>query len=382
MRVGFRDLTLLSEKTFKRRILCLFFLIGIVLLFQPAQAADLRSAEQLLKGMTVDQKIGQVLMVGFNGTTLSAPMRKLLTDIPAGGFILFRHNLYKDRETTKALTRDLENLLKNNPPFIPPFVAVDLEGGVLKRFPKDIIDFPSTRHFGETNDPEYVEMECRKAARLLKDMGINMNLAPVLEPCSAVMTTRAFGCDVDKVAQMGVRFIRGFQSEGIIATGKHFPGNAGVDQHKQLGSIDDSLDELRKKRFPAYEAAVKEGVAAVMISHVYLSAVDPAASATLSRKVIEDVLRKELKFKGVVVSDDLLCASEKGMVLAPLGPIPEMAVRAFSAGVDILLVSDANYARRIHGQFREALHSGLISEERLDQSVLRILRLKDKFNIP
>lgn len=371
----------MTGMNFTRRLICPPFLLGLLLLLQPAQAADRQPAELILKGMSIDQKIGQVLMVGFNGTTLSSPMRKLLGEIPAGGFILFRHNLYKDRDTTKSLIRELDNLLKSHPPYIPPFVATDLEGGVLKRFPKDVIDFPAAHHFGQMNDPEYVETECIKAARLLKELGINMNLAPVLESCSSVMTTRAFGCEIEKVARMGVSFIRGFQSQRIIATGKHFPGNAGVDQHKQLASIDDSLEELRRKRFPAYEAAVKEGVAAVMISHVYLSVVDPVAPATLSRKVIEGVLRTDLKFHGVVLSDDLLCAGEKGMVLASLGSIPEMAVRAFLAGVDILLVSDANYTRRIHRQFRDALHSGLISEARLDESVSRILRLKEKFHI-
>lgn len=342
---------------------------------------ETRSVKETIQEMTIDQKVAQLIMVGFNGTTLSAPMQKLLKDIPVGGIILFRHNLYKGKKFIKELTEEIQVLLKKQPPCVPAFIAVDLEGGIIKRFTTDVIAFPSARNLGDRNDLALVESECIKAARILSALGINMNLAPVLEPCGPVMKTRVFGCDIQKVAEMGVHFTSGFQSQGVIATGKHFPGNGGVDQHQALGRIDLGISEFKINRLPAYDAAIKAGIGAIMTSHVYFSAIDDSAPVPLSKLVVTEFLKKQLKFGGVVISDDLLCASKKGVVLAQFGTVPENAVRAVQSGVDVIMLSDANYARTVYCQIKNALVSGIISKNRLDDSVMRILSLKRKFNI-
>lgn len=336
---------------------------------------------ETLRKMTIDQKLGQLLMVGFHGTSLSAPMQKILLEIPVGGFILFRHNLYQGKESTRALTEQIQGLQKKRPPHVPSLIAVDLEGGIIKRFPKGLLDFPSARYMGDSYEPALVEAECIKAAQLLASLGINMNLAPVLEPCSTVMTTRSFSCDIQRVSEIGVRFTQGFQSQGVVATGKHFPGNAAVDQHRALGRIHLSPEDFKANRLTAYEAAIKAGIGAIMTSHVYLSAVDDSAPATLSEKVVTGLLKNELGFSGIVIADDLLCSSEKGVVLAPLGSVPQNAVRAIQAGVDMVMLSDANYTRSVHGGIKKALLAGEISSQRLDDAVRRILAVKRKFGI-
>lgn len=362
-------------------MLSVVFSCIIVALPSKGSTADSRSVQQILKAMSLEQKVAQLLMVGFNGSILSDPMRRFLKDIPCGGVILYRHNLYKGPEAIQRLCLQIQNLAQLSYPSVPLLIATDLEGGVVKRIGREYLDFPSARKMGEIKDPHKVEDICSSAGVKLRDLGINMNLAPVLEPCGPIMRSRVFSCSIDDVKTVGVHFIRGFHAGRVIATGKHFPGNVEKDHNNNLGRIPGNIAELEKGLFIPFRAAIDEGVGAIMTSHVYITDVDGKVPATLSPKVIDGILRGKLGFEGVVISDDLLVASKKGRVLASLCTVPESAVMAVMAGVDILMLSDAGHARRVHTKIMDALSSKLISEQRLDNSVRRILELKRRFQI-
>lgn len=340
-----------------------------------------RTTAEILSSMSLDDKIAQLMMLGFNGTRLSEPFRQYISKRAVGGFILFRHNLHTGEESTRKLTRDIQGVLKEQSSHVPALIAVDLEGGVLKRFPEEVLSFPSARQLGMINNPLEVDTICAQAARKIHSMGINMNLAPVLEPCGPVMKTRVFDCSVERVAETGSRFIRGFQTNGVIATAKHFPGNAGVDPHKRLGKIEGGLSELEQTIFPPFRRSIREGVGVIMVSHVYLSNVDEEAPATLSRKVIGGVLRERLGFDGVILTDDLLCSSSQGRVLEFLCSVPESGIRAIQAGADMVMLSDAGFAPAVHSAIRDAVITRRISERQIDASAGRILTLKERFKL-
>lgn len=359
-----------------RSIIAALSFLAALSLSAAGNAADApKTIPEIVASMSLDDKIARRMMLGFNGTELAAPFRRYIEKYPAGGFILFRHNLHKGEESVRGLTGDIQSAMKRQGARLPALIAVDLEGGVLKRFSENVLKFPSARQLGMVEDDAEAEAICAGAARKLRSMGITMNLAPVLEPCGPVMKTRVFDCSLDKVAKTGSIFIRGFQRNGVIATAKHFPGNAGVDPHKRLGRIGGSLADLDKTIFVPFRRAIREGVGAIMVSHVYLSAVDDAIPAALSKKVIGGVLRERLGFEGVVITDDLLCSSSEGRVLAPLSSVPESAVLAILAGADMVMLSDAGFAPSVHRALREAAVAGRISEKEMDAGVHRILAL-------
>jgi beta-N-acetylhexosaminidase len=369
----------MKGESFKSLIWGAFFLLVVC---APGNAAEQpRTTTAILSSMSLDDKIAQLMMLGFNGTKMSEPFRQYISKRAVGGFILFRHNLHTGKESTRKLTGDIQRIMKAQSSHLPALIAVDLEGGVLKRFPEEVLSFPSARQLGTIDDRSEVERICAQAARKIHSMGINMNLAPVLEPCGPVMKTRVFDCSVEKVMETGSLFIRGFQMNGVIATAKHFPGNAGVDPHNRLGKMEGNLSDLERTIFPSFRRAIQEGVGAMMVSHVYLSNVDAEEPSSLSKKVIGGVLRERLGFDGVVLTDDLLCAGSQGRVLESLFSVPESGIRAILAGADMIMLSDAGFAPAVHSAIREAVVTHRISERQVDVSVGRILTLKERFNV-
>lgn len=331
--------------------------------------------------MSLDDRIAQRMMLGFNGTMLPSPFRRYIETHAVGGFILFRHNLHRGADSIGKLTAALQTAFLKQPTHLPALIAVDLEGGIIKRFPPDVLQFPSARRLGTIDDPGEVREICTHAARKIYSLGINMNLAPVLEPCGRVMQTRVFDCSVEKIAETGSIFIQCFQNEGVVCAAKHFPGNAGVDPDKRLGRMEGSLADYEKTNFLPFRRAIREGVGAIMVSHVYLDDVDPEMPATLSEKVMDGLLRQGMGFDGVIITDDLLASSSRGRVLESVCSVPESAIRAILAGADIIMLSDAGFAPAVQKAIREAVVAKRISEGRLNAGVERILKLKARFNI-
>ena len=336
---------------------------------------------EAVAAMSLDDRIAQRMMLGFNGTTLSSPFRQYIEKHAVGGFILFRHNLHRGADSIGKLTADIQAASMKRATDFPALIAVDLEGGIIKRFPPDVLHFPSARQLGMINNPGEVRAIYAQTARKIHSLGINMNLAPVLEPCGRVMQTRVFDCVVERIAETGSIFIQSFQNEGVVCTAKHFPGNAGVDPDKQLGRMEGSLADYKKTIFLPFRRAIQESVGAIMVSHVYLADVDEEMPATLSEKVMEGLLRQDMGFDGVIITDDLLASSSRGRVLEPLCSVPESVIRAILSGADIIMLSDAGFAPAVHGAIREAVIAKRISEGQLNAGVERILKLKARFKM-
>lgn len=343
---------------------------------EPMESSD--PLEELLARMTVEEKVGQLLIAGIEGTEPGPDAEAAISAAQAGGIILFRSNVESVAQLT-ALTNRLKELNQNNP--VPLLLCVDEEGGVVSRMPRELVHLPNMAEFGKTGDPALTYAVGRALADLCRNQGINMNFAPVLDvwsnPQNTVIGPRAFGSDPETVISMGLPVMQGLRDYGVIPVIKHFPGHGDtlVDSHKALPVVEKSLDELWELELKPFAAAIADGAEVVMAAHILELGIDPDLPASLSPKVVDGLLRKEMGFDGVVCTDDLTMGAISGR-----WGMGEAAVLAVEAGCDLLLVCHGGdnlaQARQV---LLDAVGSGRISQERLDESLRRILTLKDAY---
>jgi beta-N-acetylhexosaminidase len=337
------------------------------------------TVDGLLAQMSLEDKVGQMLMVGIPGPSLDAAAYHAIAELRAGGVTLLAPNA-EDPEQLAALLGQLQSEAR-----LPLFVAINHEGGSIVRVERGVTAFPSAMALGATADPRLAyEVGCLGAIEL-SAMGVNMNLAPVLdvnsEPENPVIGWRSFGADPALVAELGSQFIRGTQAAGVIAVAKHFPGHGGVsvDSHLALPVLTSPAPALWDVELVPFRRAIEAGVDAIMSAHLAVPALtgDAGLPATLSQAVMSDLLRGELGFDGLVITDDL---DMKG--ITSLMSQAEAAVRAIEAGSDMVMImragrnQDAAYAALL-----AAAQSGRLSAERIDASVRRILALKLKYGL-
>jgi len=340
--------------------------------------------------MSVEEKIGQLFLVYFVGPTLSDDLRQMINDYHVGGILFFRvsDNIQSlnqvaqliDQAQTQATTHGAK---------IPLFVGIDHEGGTVMRLRNEATLFPSNMAVGATwNYANAAEM-ARVSAQELKALGINMNLAPVVDvnnnPANPVIGIRSFGSSPQEVTKFGQAMIESYQSNGIIATAKHFPGHGdtSIDSHFGLPIISYDEAHLEQIELQPFRQAIQSNIAAIMTAHVLLPTYEPSSDlpATLSSNVLEGLLRQKMGFKGLIVTDSL------GMgALTQQYRIEESAVRAFQAGADVLAFGPDSQngsmeQRLAHQKLLDLVNSGQISTERLDQSVRRILVAKANGNV-
>ena len=281
--------------------------------------------------MTLREQIGQLFMIGFTGTTVTKDLASFLTASKPGGVIFFRRNL----ESVQQIV-DLTNGLQKLSPAQPLLIAIDQEGGRVSRLPAEFTIFPPCGQLGQCNSSELAYSAAATIAKELRAVGINMNMAPVLDvnsnPDNPVIGDRAFGAAPELVGEMGSATIGGLQDNMVVACGKHFPGHGdtATDSHKELPVVDAGLQRLRDTEFPPFQQAIRYGVASLMTAHVLYRALDPEAPATLSSAVIQRLLREEFRYEGVVFTDDL----EMHAIIDHDG-IGEAAVRSFVAGCPV-----------------------------------------------
>lgn len=336
--------------------------------------------EERIANMTLDEKIGQLMMVGVDGEKFSNDMNDLIQKEKVGGIILLPKNI-SSAEQTVQLLNDLKNANEVND--IPLFLSVDEEGGTISRLPNEFDGLPTTREIGAMNDPDFSYEVGQFLAEQVKSFGYNMNMAPVLDvdsnPDNPVIGDRSFGSDAKIVANLGIETMKGMQEGKVISVVKHFPGHGdtSVDSHSSLPILDAGLERLRSLELIPFKKAIEEGADAVMTAHILFPKIDSAHPATLSHKVITGILRDELQFDGVVITDDLTMGAIRTSYSAG-----QAAVRAFLAGHDILLICHEydNYYMAIQAM-KEAVTSGRITEEQVDESVKRILKLKEKYKL-
>lgn len=329
--------------------------------------------------MTLREQIGQLFMMGFTGTTLGAELASFMKAYTPGGVILFRRNL----ESVQQIV-DLTNGLQKLSPGSPLLIAIDQEGGRVSRLPAEFTIFPPCAQLGQCNSSELAYSAAATIAKELRAVGINMNMAPVLDvnsnPENPVIGDRAFGANPELVTELGQATIGGLQDNMVVACGKHFPGHGdtSTDSHKELPVVDAGLQRLRDTEFPPFQQAIRFGVASLMTAHVLYRVLDPDAPATLSPAVIQRLLREEFRYDGVVFTDDL----EMHAIIDHDG-IGEAAVRAFVAGCDVLLICrDQDRVQTAMEAMERAVRDGRITQERVAQSLTRVARLKSRYLYP
>lgn len=336
-----------------------------------------------MQGLTLQQKIGQMLMFGWQGSTESENYtmcehaRVLIEDFHIGGLCLFGRNI-KTPEQVAETINEMQALSE-----IPLFMSVDQEGGMVARFKEPFAVFPGNMALGATGSADYSRRVAEAIGQQLLAMGVNMNLAPSVDvnvnPDNPIIGVRSFGESPEAVAELGVAAIGGYQSAGILSCAKHFPGHGdtSTDTHLALPMIPYDRKRLDEVELVPFRAAAEAGVAAIMTTHIIFPALDAEYPATLSEKILKGLLRDEIGYDGLLLTD---CLEMKA--IADNFGIEKAAVLAVRAGADILLSSHTlEFQVQLRNALVKAVESGIISEERIDQSVERILAVKKKYEL-
>ncbi|MFQ5881644.1 MAG: beta-N-acetylhexosaminidase [Candidatus Methylomirabilales bacterium] len=323
--------------------------------------------------MTLKEKIGQLCLFGFDGLTPSSTLRGFLQEWGLGGVILSGSNL-KSPPQILELTRRLQELTAG--PSL--FIAVDQEGGRVSRLKPPFTPFPPPARLGALRSEELARRVGGVIGRELGAVGINLNFAPVLDvhtnPENPIIGDRAFASDPDVVARLGIAFFQGLQVEGVLATGKHFPGHgdASTDSHLELPVVNQPVDRLERVELHPFHRAIEAGLSMLMTAHVLYPTLDPDLPATLSPVILTRLLRSTMGFQEIIVSDDLSMQA-----IAGRWPVEEAACRFFEAGGDLLLmVQDASAQQQILDGLMHAVQSRRFPEARIEASVNRVLRVK------
>ncbi|RKP55626.1 beta-N-acetylhexosaminidase [Cohnella endophytica] len=333
-----------------------------------------------IKAMTLEQKIGQMLLVGVEGTSIDDSAKKMLTEQFVGGVIFYKNN-FSDLEGSVRFVNDLKKANFSNP--APLFISVDQEGGKVSRLPKEFVAMPDAAKVGKTGKPELAEQMGALLAQQLKLVGFNVDFAPVLDinsnPKNPVIGTRSFGNKADLVTKMGIAEMNGLRDGGTVAVVKHFPGHGdtSVDSHLDLPVVNKTTEQLKKLEWIPFQAAIDDKADAVMVAHILFPKIDPNAPASFSKKIIGDQLRGTLGYDGVVITDDMTMGA-----IADHYGIADSAVKSIEAGSDIILVAHGyDTEKKVYDKLLQAVKSGQIDESRIDQSVRRILALKNKYRL-
>jgi beta-N-acetylhexosaminidase len=327
----------------------------------------------LYQNFSAAQKVGQRLMVGFDGLSLNDTLKHCIGQIKVGGLILFARNIDAPDQIQK-LCADCQAYARQcgQPPL---FIAIDQEGGVVSRLKPPFTQFAGNPHMKSTDDA--VEFS-RTTARELKQIGVNMNMAPVLDVLPpdgpSVMQNRAFGNDPVHVSRMGNAVIRHLQMQKIMAVAKHFPGigRTVLDSHEDLPDLDTDARALTEYDGLPFQAALAAGVAGIMLSHIRYRALDPCWPASLSPAIAEGILRRRMAYQGLVITDDL----DMGAIVKH-HPLPIIVRQCLEACVDILLICHAG--PKIQEAFDLILDlrgSGTEILRKEEESLRRILHFK------
>ena len=327
--------------------------------------------------MSVRDMVGQMFVVSVGGTRPDYYIEKMVRKRNIGGVILFGYNM-KSEEQVESLTGSLQKLSMQTEPAVPLFVAVDQEGGDIASAPW-VAPEPAAAEVGSRGDPSEARDIAATMGRQLLRAGINTDFAPVVDTgFGAAIGDRSYGEDPELVARMGAAAVEGFEEAGVISAAKHFPnhGPATSDSHAGLPVIRHDAKTLESYDLPPFEAAVEAGVPMVMVGHLLYPAIDPHNPASLSRDAI-GMLRRDLGFDGVIVTDDLAMAGAKGG-----GTPAEAAVQAVQAGADLFIVSSPPQQQAdAYDAVVAAVESGEIPRSRIEKSVERLLTVKERYHL-
>ncbi len=354
------------------------------------EAAIMGMASDILKNMTLEEKIGQLFMVNlelldnsegnyYEHTKITKEMKKNLEKYHVGGVILFSRNISTTEQTTKLITK----LQANSK--VPLFISVDEEGGEVARIANNdnmrTTKFPTMEEVGAMADKEYAYNMGATIGKEIKELGFNLDFAPVADVKTNELNTeignRSFGDDPKLVSDMVVQVVKGLQDQGISATLKHFPGHgdASEDSHEGAVDVENDINRLRQVELVPFKAGIKAGVDMIMVSHISVSKVTGTIEpASLSSLVMKDMLRTEMGFDGIIITDAMDMKA-----ITDYCDAGEAAVTCILSGADICLMPED--LETAYNAVLEAVENGTITEKRLNESVTRILELKIKRGI-
>jgi beta-N-acetylhexosaminidase len=323
---------------------------------------------------------GALLMIGLPGLALDDSTRRLIAEAGINNFILFARNVADPAQLQKLCAALAAACAASR--LAPPLIAIDQEGGSVTRLPPPWTQFPDARLLAAGPEPEQALIAyATTCGRELRAAGINLNLAPVLDVCPAgqgyFMERRSLGGDPTEVARLGGLVIAALQKTGVAACAKHFPGlgAAHLDPHLVLPTVARARARLLAEDLLPFQAAIRAGVAALMTSHTIYADLDPDRPATLSAPILTGILRTELGYNGLLITDDLeMGAIENEMTVAAA------ALQSFTAGADLLLIChDHAKVRATIRLFSEALRDGRLAPARLASAGARIARVRTSF---
>lgn len=352
--------------------------------------------KDMMDDMTLEEKIGQLFIVHVYGETPTDPnyedtnlnnnrggknFKEVIENYHVGGIIYFNwtDNIGTpvDTEQVNELSNGLQEIAEDQRSEIPLFISTDQEGGIVQRVEEPGTVFPGNMALGAVGSKSLAHQSGEIIGNELSSLGINMNFAPTVDvnmnPDNPVIGIRSFGEDPDLVSDLGIAQINGYKEENVITSAKHFPGHGDtdVDSHYGLPEIDHDLETLHEVDLKPFKEAINSGIESIMTAHIVVPALDDSGlPATLSKPILTDLLREEMGFDGLIITDSL------GMSGANVYPEDQVAVEAFKAGADILL-NPPKVDVAFEGML-EAVESGDVSMERLDESVFRVLKSKMK----
>jgi beta-N-acetylhexosaminidase len=323
------------------------------------------------------RQIGQLLIAAFNGHQIPTELRALAREFGLGGVIFFARNV-AEPEQVAELAFEASRLV----PDLPAWVSIDQEGGRVARLKAPFTEWPPMATLGRSGDVQLAARFARALAAELKAVGVTLDYAPVLDvhtnPKNPVIGDRALADKAADVARLGGAIIKTLQGEGIAACGKHFPGHGdtSTDSHHELPLVEHPPERLREVEFEPFRAAIAAGVATIMTAHVLVPSLDEARPATLSKRIVTDILRRELGYQGVILSDDL-----EMKAIANEYAVPSAAVMAIESGCDGMLICSGDHATQAAAleALIHAVEDGRIRSAVIDDALARHRRAKERF---
>lgn len=358
-------------KKIVRLILILLLVGGGITFFFISRTTNYK-INKTLKKMTLEQKIGQMIISYYYSAECDDFLKKNIETYGLGGIIILKNNIVDSEQLTK-FTEDIQKTAK-----VPMFISITQEGGKVQTLQSKgditVSSIPTMEELGKKNDEKKTYETGKILAGDLKKYGINMNFAPVIDIDDT--SSRSFGNDEKIVANLGISLAKGMKEKGIIPVYKHFPGlgSATSESPRKLPVLSKTKKELYEKDLIPFQKGIKEGADVIMVGHVSIPEIDKFNPASLSRKVIKDLLKKELKYDGLVVTDAL----NTGLFQDEYSKT-EIVTKAINAGVDILLLPGAS--KLTIESVVAAIDKKEITEEQINASVRKILELKYKYNI-
>lgn len=332
-----------------------------------------------IKELSLEEKVGQMFIVGFEEKK-QEEINKIIKELKIGGIIVYKKN-YNNYEKMLDLINDIKELNCENK--VPITISIDQEGGRVNRMPPEVLNLKSATKFANSKDVELVKETGNIIGKMLNKTGISMDYAPILDirrfEEKHAIGDRCYGENKEDVEKYAIEVMKQLQQNNVISVIKHFPGHGLTkkDSHFRIPKIKEKIEQLQKEDMQPFEVAIKNGADAIMVGHLIIKDVDRKYPASLSKKVIQKYLIEKYNYCGLIITDDM-----KMMAIRLHYNMKRAVKRAILAGNDIVMIG-LSYKKidRIIKYIIGQIKKGKISKERINKSVEKILRIKEKYNI-